>query len=176
LDPDSPTDGVAVVAASGGVAVAARTGSNPRPYTEVPILITAARDARVRRDPVSLRFVVESGSHRWNVDVPTVITERVVPDMASLYPNYPNPFNPETWIPFQLTHDAEVAVDIYNMRGDVVRRLDLGYRAAGFYTSSRDAAYWDGLNDSGERVASGVYVYRLRAGGFSASKRMVVGK
>ena len=98
----------------------------------------------------------------------------VAPERTRLLPNYPNPFNPETWIPFELTAAADVAVRIYGGDGAVVRSFDLGHRAAGYYTGRGEAAYWDGRNSSGEAVASGVYVYELRAGDYHAIRRMLV--
>ena len=94
----------------------------------------------------------------------------------ALLPNYPNPFNPETWIPYQLAAASSVQIHIYDVMGQQVRTLDLGKRPAGSYLSRNRAAYWDGRNASGERVATGVYFYRLEAGDFSATKRMVIVK
>ena len=98
------------------------------------------------------------------------------PTVTALLPNYPNPFNPETWIPYRLAKDADVTLTIYDTRGVLVRGLDLGYQPAGFYTNRGRAVYWDGRNESGESVASGVYFYQLRAGGFSEIRRMVIVK
>ena len=98
------------------------------------------------------------------------------PSETVLLANYPNPFNPETWIPYQLANPAEVTVTLYAANGAVVRTLDLGHRRAGRYASRSRAAYWDGRNAAGEPVASGVYFYTLRAGGFSATRRMVIRK
>ena len=95
---------------------------------------------------------------------------------TSLLPNYPNPFNPETWIPFSLSADSDVSVLLYNVDGTVVRTINLGKIKAGDYTAKSDAAYWDGRNDTGERVASGVYFYRLVAGSYSATRRLVIMK
>ena len=100
----------------------------------------------------------------------------LVPDKTVLLANYPNPFNPETWIPYQLSEPAEVTVTIYAANGAVVRRLDLGHRRAGSYDSRHRAAYWDGRNAQGEPVASGVYFYTLQAGEFSATRKMVIRK
>ena len=91
-----------------------------------------------------------------------------------LMPNFPNPFNPETWIPFELEADSEVSIHIYGMDGTQVRALDLGSRAMGVYADTERAAYWDGRNDLGEAVASGAYVYELRAGWRRETRRMVV--
>jgi hypothetical protein len=95
---------------------------------------------------------------------------------TSLLPNYPNPFNPETWIPFSLSAESDVSVRLYNVDGTLVRTINLGKVQAGEYTSKGDAAYWDGRNDTGERVASGVYFYRLVAGSFSETRRLVIMK
>ncbi len=101
---------------------------------------------------------------------------RVEPYRDQLLANYPNPFNPETWIPFELAADSDVTIRIYGMDGGVVRTLDLGARAMGEHTSRENAAYWDGANEHGEAVASGVYVYELTAGDYHSLRRMVVRK
>lgn len=97
-------------------------------------------------------------------------------EAPTLLPNYPNPFNPETWIPFVLFEAADVAVTIYGMRGDVVRRIALGRRDRGTYRARGRAAYWDGRSDTGEPVTSGVYIYELHAAGHRAARRMVLRK
>ncbi len=93
-----------------------------------------------------------------------------------LFANYPNPFNPETWFPYQLSKPSDVTITIYDVRGRVVRMLKLGHQAAGTYRSRSKAAYWDGKNKFGESVASGVYFYRLTAGDFSATRKMLIRK
>ena len=98
----------------------------------------------------------------------------LTPAETALLHNYPNPFNPETWIPYQLRTPAEVRITIYSPRGVLVRELSLGYQVAGQYTSRARAAYWDGRNTVGEPVASGLYFYTFTAGDFSATRRMVV--
>ena len=97
-----------------------------------------------------------------------------IPETTALLPNYPNPFNPETWIPYELAKDAEVTVTIYDVRGGVIRQLLLGYQRAGVYMSRGRAAYWDGRNQIGEPVASGVYFYTLAVEDFSATRRMLI--
>ena len=99
-----------------------------------------------------------------------------VPKETVLLANYPNPFNPETWIPYQLAEAAEVQVSIYSADGKLVRALDLGQLPAGIYQNRSRAAYWDGRNAQGEPVASGVYFYTLKAGEFSATRKMVIRK
>ena len=103
-------------------------------------------------------------------------TVRIEPFVTRLMANYPNPFNPETWIPFELSQDADVTVHIYGLDGGIVRTLDLGHHMQGEYRARESAAYWDGRNQMGERVASGVYVYELLAGDHRAVRRMVIGK
>jgi len=96
------------------------------------------------------------------------------PQLTQLLQNYPNPFNPETWIPYHLAHDADVQLAIYDTQGVVVRLFDLGHQAAGYYTDRTKAAYWDGRNQFGESVGSGVYFYHLSAVDYSAMRKMVI--
>ena len=96
------------------------------------------------------------------------------PDATVLLANYPNPFNPETWLPYQLAQESDVLLIIYDVRGTVVRQLALGHQAAGYYTSRSRAAYWDGRNAIGERVSSGIYFYELRADEVSPLRKMVI--
>ena len=98
----------------------------------------------------------------------------LIPEKTALLHNYPNPFNPETWIPYQLAESAEVVLTIYDLNGQLVRRLAVGHQAAGMYRSRSRAAYWDGRNQLGESVASGLYFYTLTAGEFSATRRMLI--
>ena len=98
------------------------------------------------------------------------------PEKTVLLANYPNPFNPETWIPYQLSEAAEVTVTIHSSDGKLVRTLELGQMPAGAYSDKDRAAYWDGRNAQGEPVASGVYFYTLTAGDFSATRKMVIRK
>ena len=96
------------------------------------------------------------------------------PQVTTLLANYPNPFNPETWIPYHLATAGNVQIRISDVRGDVVRSLALGHQAVGHYTSRSRAAYWDGRNDLGESVASGVYFYTLTVGDFSATRKLLI--
>ena len=100
---------------------------------------------------------------------------QTVPE-TKLLPNFPNPFNPETWIPYQLAEGAEVTVFVYDTRGRLVRTIPLGYKATGYYLTRSEAVHWDGQNENGERVSSGVYFVRFVAGGYSASRRVVIVK
>ena len=100
----------------------------------------------------------------------------LIPKTTSLLANYPNPFNPETWIPYQLAEPADVTLHIYSVKGALVRTLALGHQPAGMYHSKNGAAYWDGRNEQNERVASGVYFYTLSAGDFTATRKMLIQK
>ena len=100
----------------------------------------------------------------------------LIPKESALLSNYPNPFNPETWIPYQLANPADVSVTIYDVRGTVIRHLELGHQAAGIYHNRSRAAYWDGKNAHGESGASGIYFYRLTAGDFTATRKMLIRK
>ena len=100
----------------------------------------------------------------------------LIPKETALLPNYPNPFNPETWIPYELSEPANVTLTIYAANGQIVRQLPLGHQSAGTYQSRARAVYWDGRNAVGEPVASGVYFYTLAAGDFTATRKMLIRK
>ena len=100
----------------------------------------------------------------------------LTPKETVLLPNYPNPFNPETWIPYQLSEPVAVDIAIYSADGQLVQRLFVGYQSAGRYESRHRAAYWDGRNETGELVASGLYFYTLTAGEFSETRKMLIRK
>lgn len=110
------------------------------------------------------------------VRVLEILLAAMTPQETVLLANYPNPFNPETWIPYHLASDSNVMITIYNVHGMLVNRLNLGHQRAGFYTDKGVAAYWDGRSMRGEPVASGTYFYQLHAGDFSAVRRMVIVK
>ena len=97
-----------------------------------------------------------------------------IPVETQLLRNYPNPFNPETWIPYRLAKDASVALTIYNGNGQLVRRINVGHRSAAVYESRSKAIHWDGRNSVGEPVASGVYFYTLTVNDFSATRKMLI--
>ncbi|MBI1930761.1 T9SS type A sorting domain-containing protein [Candidatus Poribacteria bacterium] len=107
------------------------------------------------------------------IRLPNLIVSEI-PKETKLLPNYPNPFNPETWIPYRLAEDALVTLTIYDMAGKMVRTIPIGQKHAAVYESRDKAIYWDGRNDSGERVASGVYFYSLAANAFVATRKMLI--
>ena len=99
-----------------------------------------------------------------------------LPEETALLANYPNPFNPETWMPYQLAKPAEVNISIHSVDGKLIRTLELGHLPAGIYHNKSRAAYWDGRNKFGESVASGVYFYTFTIGGFTATRKMIIRK
>ena len=144
----------------------------PSVQPQVPETLTAVEvqgwliDARALqvRDPIMKRGFV----------VLEQLLVSLTPKETELLANYPNPFNPETWIPYRLAEDANVTLTIYDLSGQVVRTLQVGHRIASAYENRSKAIYWDGRNDVGERVASGIYFYTLIAGNFSATRKMAI--
>ena len=140
------------------------SAQSPNPFIGVQPLWYTVTDEDVKRNLIQLPILVA-----YEIPVET-----------ELLHNYPNPFNPETWIPYHLASDTQVTLTIYDTKGAVVRRLDLGHQLAGYYTDRAKAAYWDGRNESGESVASGVYFYALivrsetRADDYSATRKMLI--
>ena len=120
--------------------------------------------------------MLDANVYRGLAVLEELIEPFLLPDETSLLRNYPNPFNPETWFPYQLSSAADVTFAIYSVNGTLVRTLSLGHQAAGVYRSKSRAAYWDGRNAFGEPVASGIYFYTLTAGTFSATGKMLIRK
>jgi hypothetical protein len=112
--------------------------------------------------------------NRTQVDTGFEFNYELTPYNNRLMANFPNPFNPETWIPFELENASDVSIRIYGMDGAPVRTLELGQKAVGVYADTTSAAYWDGRNENGETVASGAYIYEITAGDYHAMRRMVV--
>ena len=126
----------------------------------------------IRVEP--LRYTVTAEDvKRSRIELPALVAYEI-PSETELLANYPNPFNPETWIPYRLAADAFVTLTIYDGSGRVVRTLDVGHRIAAVYENRSKAIYWDGRNSLGEQVASGVYFYHLSAGDYSATRKMVI--
>ena len=132
---------------------------------DIQQLLTQARQLALT-DPAYLRGIA----------VLERLLARLLPKETALLANYPNPFNPETWIPYQLANPAEVTLRIYAIDGTLVRTLSLGHKPIGIYQTRTHAAYWDGKNQIGEPIASGVYFYTLTAGDFNATRKMLIRK
>ena len=121
-----------------------------------------------------LRYTVTAEDvKRSLIQLPELVAYEI-PAETELLANYPNPFNPETWIPYRLAEDAFVSLTIYDQIGQVVRTLDVGHQTAAVYENWSKAIYWDGRNEIGEGVASGVYFYHLSTGDFSATRKMLI--
>ena len=123
---------------------------------------------------VDAAHLVSADGQTIGIDVEPFFMDKLRPHRTGVFSNYPNPFNPETWIPFQLHRDAYVRITIYDVLGREIRGFDLGYLSAGYYKTRERAVYWDGCNNVNERVASGTYFYRLEAGDFVGTQRLVV--
>ena len=125
---------------------------------------------------IDMAHAADDGSLAFQLGIANLqrLLAAIRPDTTALLANYPNPFNPETWIPYQLAHAADVTLTIYDIKGVLVRRLDLGHQMAGYYADRTKAAYWDGRNNLGESVGSGVYFYQLQKDDFSAMRKMVI--
>ena len=150
------------------VLVAARYGEtitgNPNPNPDVD------RSGKVDvNDLVLVATAIDNANSAYSAPA-----QPLAPTETALLPNYPNPFNPETWIPYQLSKDSNVTITIYDTQGVIVRRLPIGFQYAGFYTNRSRAAYWDGHNALGERVASGVYFYQLQTDNVSLLRKMLI--
>jgi len=113
---------------------------------------------------------------KTEIEPSILVVEPPLPEKYLLAQNFPNPFNPNTWIPYALPEVSYVIIRIYNISGQLVRTLDLGDKPAGVHFTKQQAAYWDGRNEAGKAVVSGVYFYNIRAGNFSATRRMVIVK
>ena len=146
----------------------------PALYTQALTLFTAEE---LQQWLIEARGLADkSPAHRRGILMLEQLLALLTPKETALLPNYPNPFNPETWIPYRLAAPAKVTLTIYAVNGQVVRTLALGHQAAGFYENRSRAAYWDGRNAQGEPVASGVYFYTLTADDFSATRKMLIRK
>ena len=130
----------------------------------------------------SIESLVDQLESKYNLSSPEetvlnllrVVLAKQLPAKTQLLPNYPNPFNPETWIPFELHQNTNISLTIFNLIGNQVRRIDLGYTQLGKYASRDKAIYWDGKNDNGEKVASGTYFYTIHTNDYTQTKKMVI--
>ena len=138
------------------------------------------------KQPIAMFSMVENwirlaeqandGSTEFNqgISVLREILESLKPEETVLMANYPNPFNPETWIPYHLGQDSEVIINIYDTTGKIIRSLDMGFQSFGYYASRDNSAYWDGRTENGEQVSSGTYFYQIEAGDYTETRKMVI--
>ena len=122
---------------------------------------------------------MESNSNRSNTEeialsvLKAILPERL-PTRTQLLSNYPNSFNPETWIPFKLAQDSTVTAKIYDVTGKKIRMIELDLLSAGNYVEASKAIYWDGRTEDGEQVSSGTYFYQIEAGGYTETRKMLI--
>ena len=186
INPRADVNDDSIVNALDLVMVAQKLGtSTPATKVREPNTLPAAPAADVAnlmpetiQGWIDIARVEDDGSAIFDLGIANLerLLQATVPEATKLLLNYPNPFNPETWIPYQLAKATDVTVSIYSVNGALVRTLALGHQTAGVYQSKSQAAYWDGRNELGEQVASGVYFYTLIAGDFSATGKMLVRK
>ena len=143
-----------------------------------PAAVPASLSPEKVQEWIDMAYAHNDGSIAFVQGIATLerLLASMVPDKTMLRANYPNPFNPETWIPYHLANDTAVRISIYDIHGALVRQLNLGHQRAGYYTNRTKAAYWDGRNEIGESVASGVYFYTLTTDDYTGTRRMVIVK
>ena len=160
------------------IIVAQHLDEETTPQAAPSALVTAGITEENVQHALNILKQENDGSPSWQHAIAKLeqLLDTFIPEKNRLLPNYPNPFNPETWIPYQLAESADVRISIYSADGKVVRTLQLGNMPAGNYQNRSRAAYWDGKNNTGESVATGVYFYTLTAGDFSATRKMLIMK
>ena len=153
--------------------VAAAPSAQALHASHVQQWVEAAKQAIAART-IETSVAAQPYTYERGIQVLEQLLATLVPQSTALLANYPNPFNPETWIPYRIATGSDVQLRIYDTQGRLVRHLDIGHQAAGVYQTRSRAAYWDGTNELGEAVASGLYFYTLIAGDFSATRRMLI--
>ena len=156
--------------------VAAHLGEKNDPAAPNAIKLTPGTPYKVIQHALDILHAANDGSPIFQQGIRNLqsLLTRFIPEETALLPNYPNPFNPETWIPYQLSEPAGVTLTIHAVNGTLVRTLALGHQPAGIYQTQTRAIYWDGKNDVGEPVASGLYFYTLTADEFNATRKMLI--
>ena len=141
-----------------------------------PAALPVSLSPETVREWIDIAHAQNDGSVAFAQGIATLerLLALMIPGKTVLRANYPNPFNPETWIPYHLASDTEVRISIYDIQGVLVRQFNLGYQKAGYYTDRTRAAHWDGRNEIGEPVASGVYFYTLTTDDYTGTRRMVI--
>ena len=176
--PPVDVNGDGTVTAADLMHVSQHLGMSTMPTAPVRLVVPAGITFETIQGWLNLARIEDDGSLVFRKGIANLerLLTLIIPEKTVLFSNFPNPFNPETWIPYQLAEPAEVTLSISSVDGKLVRTLALGHQAAGVYRSRSRAAHWDGRNQLGERVASGVYFYTLTAGDFSATGKMLIRK
>jgi hypothetical protein len=145
------------------------------PYTvEAEVHLSVLGEGITHRQMVEDLPIQQLTTIRYHQDVTGQVTTALGPHQSDVGQNYPNPFNPETWIPYQLHQEGQVQLEIYASDGRMIRQIDLGMQPVGYHTTRDRAIYWDGRNQRGEWVTSGVYFYRLSTGSIDKVRKMLV--
>ena len=178
VNPRSDVNADGAVDAKDIVLVAEHFGEKNAGAAPSNLMLPPGITLKIIQDALELLNTADDGSLTFNRSIAKLeqLLALFVPEKTALLHNYPNPFNPETWIPYQLAEPANVTLHIYAASGVLVRTLTLGHQPAGIYQHRSRAVYWDGKNHVGESVASGVYFYTLTAGDFSATGKMLIRK
>ena len=160
------------------IIVAQHLDEETTPQTAPSALVNAGIIVEMVQHTLDILKQANNGSPTWQHAISKLeqLLDTFIPEKNRLLANYPNPFNPETWIPYHLAKSAEVTVHIYAINGTLIRTLALGHKSAGIYEHRNRAAYWDGKNNIGESVASGVYLYTLTADEFTATRKLLIQK
>jgi hypothetical protein len=158
------------------VIVSAHFGENTS--QGAPSLVQMPKDIQsdILRQWIETAQEADDGSDTFKkgISVLKSLLNSMIPNQTALLNNYPNPFNPDTWIPYQLSEESDVSITIYDANGKIVKNLDLGHKSAGIYVTQDRSAHWDGKNEAGETVASGVYFVVLKAGKYQKTQRIVM--
>ena len=162
------------------VNLAVKSPEQERPTALLPFSFKVGKEAPVgKSNPLTLK-IISASSDYWTKEILLSVLPRPLPESFAVFQNFPNPFNPETWIPYQIHEASKVTIRIYDASGRLVKTLSLGYKEPDFYVTKGSAAYWDGRNDFGERVSNGVYFYHLSVHGvnrpFQAGRKSAIRK
>ena len=178
VNPRTDVNGNGTVDKQDIIIVATHLGESTTPAAPISVALPERLTPEMLQQALDLLRAYNDGSLAFQRGIAHLeqLLALLIPKETTLLANYPNPFNPETWIPYQLANPTDVSVRIYSVNGSLVRHLSLGHQAAGMYRSRSRAAYWDGRNEFGESVASGVYFYTLTAGDFTATRKMLIRK
>ncbi len=177
--PNSDVNGDGIINIFDLIAIAQNFGESTASAPTLVLMKEGALTPTMVKGWIDLAQTADNGSiaFREGIAKLQILLETItVPNKTKLLVNYPNPFNPETWIPYHLAAATEVNLTIYAANGTLVRTLTLGHQPAGIYRSRARAAYWDGKNEIGEPVASGIYFYTFKAGDFTATRKMLIRK
>ena len=178
INPRTDVNGDGVVNGNDLAVVTEHLGEGGAPAAPMNVALPLGFTPKMVEQTLDILRAADDGSLTFRRGIANLerLLAYFVPEETALLHNYPNPFNPETWIPYQLAKASDVTLHIYAANGAVVRTLDLGHQAAGIYQYRSRAAYWDGRNEVGESVASGIYFYTITAGDFTATRKMLIRK